>query len=778
MKLAAALDRWLPTRAELRTFALGSVLPLLVVMVGRVVVAWPTIAEEGLVEALPIQVGEWNFWFGWGWGWWLGYRLIGRYAPRLTTWTFRLLSVIIALCSVLELAYYQTTGDRVDLDALGYVFSDLRRVWPVLLSELSAGRMAALWGVALLCLSPAFLRASSAPGRWRNLLFFSGLGYALYTEVDGRPRPASDIKTLADGIVENLVFDGIDRYYEEVIPPAPGELAGVEVAVRPDLRRPNIVVVFLESVGAHVTTPYAPALQTTPNLARLAASGLRVQEMTAVVPHTSKALVATLCGDWPYLRAKVREARPGGLPGRCLPELLAEGGYRSAFFQTARGDFEHRAGLVRNMGFERFWGRSVFERPDFDANSYFGLDERAMLEPTLAWATEDSDQPFFAVYLTLTSHHDYIVPNHWPTTEWPGETGKKAKYLASVNYVDDFLGRLLDAYEAAGLMQDTIFVILGDHGEGMGEHGRSQHDQVIYEEGLRVPAVLYGPAWLGPPGEIGGHRQQIDVLPTVLDLAGLDVVPGTARGTSLFDAAPERVLYASCWRGPRCVARREGSQKLVDLYRDGPLRLYDLALDPGEKAQDNAGLDRAALLPLQADVREWRARVLGRYEALDLAWQDRVMSPDTSAAHTTWGEGLSMLGCALPSHEVLPGETFWIDCRWRAEVPMDEAVRARVTVAAGGLSEDSLWEPGDGELPVWEWRPGHAVADAVAAAVPLGAPPGPATVTLSWERYGGDPLGEAPLTVALGTVQVGELFAPTPGPSRGLPPARERLASP
>lgn len=778
MKIRDALDRWLPTRAEISIFGLGSLLPWLVLAIGRVIVTWPTLALEGLTEALPIQVGEWNFWTGWGWGWWLGYRLIGRILPRVTTWTFRLLSTTLCLFATLELVYYQTTGDRLDLDVLSYVLGDVRRIWPVLLSELSLGRGLALWAVAMFCLLPAFRRVPTAPGRWRNALWLLCLGSALLTEVTGRPKPVSEIKTLADGIVENLVFDGIDRYYEVVIPPDPDALDGVEVVVRPELLRPNIVIVLLESVGAHATTPYTPTLQTTPNLARLAANGLLVRNLTTVVPHTSKALVATLCGEVPYLRAKVRESRPGGLPGPCLPELLAQVGYRSAFFQTARGDFENRTGLVHNMGFDRFWGRSVLERAGFEANSYFGVDDRAMLEPGLAWSLSQPEQPFFAVYLTLTSHHDYVVPSHWPTTDWPGETGRKAKYLASVNYVDDFLGRLVDAYEEAGLMQDTVFVILGDHGEGMGEHGRWQHDQVIYEEGLRIPGVIYGPDVLAMTGVIEGHHQQLDVLPTVLDLAGLDPVPGTLPGRSLFLAPEDRVLYHSCWRGPRCLARREGEQKFIDLYRDGPLRVYNLEADPNEAAHVTETVDRLTLQDLQTDTRDWRARVLGRYEAIDERWRLAVQSPDTSPAAATWDGRLSMLSCELAPIEVLPGESFWIPCRWRAEIPMDEAVRARVAVRVGALVQEEIWEPGDGELPVWEWAPDHAIAEDVRATVPLSAPPGPASVTLTWERYGGDPLGREPLVVELGAVNVGLLPATRPGPSLSLPPARERRASP
>lgn len=129
-----------------------------------------------------------------------------------------------------------------------------------------------------------------------------------------------------------------------------------------------------------------------------------------------------------------------------------------------------------------------------------------------------------------------------------------------MRYVDDFVGRLVRGYEERGLAENTLFVILGDHGEGFGEHGVYQHDLTIYEEGLHVPLVMAGAGALeGRTGTIAGNRQQIDVLPTILDVLDMPVEAGTLRGATLLEPAPEgRVLFHSCWRSHRCLARREG----------------------------------------------------------------------------------------------------------------------------------------------------------------------------------------------------------------------------
>ncbi|MFN7146084.1 MAG: LTA synthase family protein, partial [Myxococcota bacterium] len=561
--LRRALATLVPSRAEAWTYGFGSLLPFALLAAARTRLAWGDLDPARHLDLATVQLGEWSLWAVWGWAWWLGARLVGRFAPRAWRALFHCLTAALCVVSALDLAYYETTGSRADWEMLAYGLGDITRVWPVVASELSAGRIAVVVGLFVACLAPLLRARREGPAGWRAAPWALALVSVAWMEGSERPSPAAPLRPLQASLVDTLFWDGVERLGEEVVLPSPDALVPLAVEARPDARRPNVVLVFLESVGAKSTTAYTPTLKTTPTLAKMAEEGLRVENLTTVVPHTSKALVATLCGDWPYLRAEMREASPGGLPGRCLPELLEDVGYRTAFFQPARGDFEDRIGLVHEMGFDTFRPRGLLESPGYEKNNYFGIDDRVMIEPGLEWSTAERGQPFLATYLTLTSHHDYTVPSHWPTKSWTGVAGRRGKYLAAVNYVDDFLGRLVDAYGKAGLLGNTVFVVVGDHGEGFNEHGRSQHDLVIYEEGLRVPAVIWGPGVLDRTGVIEGARQQIDILPTVLGLAGVDVVGGATRGTDLLAAVDGRVLYHSCWRAHRCLARRDGEDKVI-----------------------------------------------------------------------------------------------------------------------------------------------------------------------------------------------------------------------
>ncbi|MDP2317067.1 MAG: LTA synthase family protein [Pseudomonadota bacterium] len=667
-----------------------------------------------------------------------------RHAPRRAAFVARYglpaFGTALLVLSITELTFFSVTGGRGDLEVLLFALEDLPQVAPVFMSEVKAWQLAAIAIAVLIGLSPSLVRARRVPpvyGRGALLLLVP----VLLMEVDGRPRPRKDLRILQASLIEQLWWDGMERIGDETIPPTPEELEPVRL-VRTEEKPPfNVVLILLESVAAQSTSVYQAEYDTTPHLAALAQKGWWARSMYSVVPHTSKAIITTMCGTWPRLVSEIRESRPGGLPDRCLPELLGELGYRSAFFQTADEGFENRGGLVHRMGFDLFRSRDTLRGPAFEDVNYFGIEDRAMIDPGLAWS-KTGDEPFFATYLTLTSHHDYKTPSYWPKIAFGKAKGRQAQYFNAVRYVDDFVGRLIDAYEDAGLADNTLFVIQGDHGEAFGEHGRSMHDLVIYEEGLHIPLILYGPGVLAGTGVIEGPRQQIDVVPTLLDLLGVKTEGGYLPGTSLLSAVDEaRSLFHSCWRSHRCLSRRTGDKKIIDHFRDAPMQHFDLASDPKERTDLRSELPPEALASARADMRSWRARVNGRYEAVEARHLAAAQTPDDAPAVASWAGRMDLLGCTILTPEVLPAEAVWLRCRWRANQELAQAWR--VDLRLEGSDVETWGEPAvtdlpplDGLLPTFQWLPGVAVEDDLRVFVPPGAPVGPATVSVGWERYG------------------------------------------
>ncbi|MBK8262330.1 MAG: sulfatase-like hydrolase/transferase [Nannocystis sp.] len=361
-----------------------------------------------------------------------------------------------------------------------------------------------------------------------------------------------------------------------------GEEAGEVGEVEAPDERLNVVLVVLESIRWDAATPYSPALPTTPFLERFAADNVRVETIYTVVPHTTKALVPIHCGRYPAISKAIVETAPGALGRGCLAARLAAAGYATFFIQPAREGFENRSGLVANFGFKEFAGKESLPSAGFDESSYFGFEDDIMLGPALAWV-DAQEGPFFLAVLTLTAHHDYTPPAGFATQHFVDDPVQN-DYLNAVAYTDRFVEKLHLGLDARGLLEETIVVVVGDHGEAFGEHGRFQHDNVIWEEGLRVPLVIGGPG-VGPPGRvIEGLFQTIDVAPTLATLLGLTPTAEDALGVDLLRSDGHERLFFSCWADERCLAMREGARKAIHHFGALPDEVFDLVADPSEKS--------------------------------------------------------------------------------------------------------------------------------------------------------------------------------------------------
>lgn len=349
--------------------------------------------------------------------------------------------------------------------------------------------------------------------------------------------------------------------------------------------RPNVVFVVLESTRYSVTSPYATDerfRRVTSNLQMLADDGLVVEQAYTTVPHTSKALVGIFCGQFPRKELDILEAEPGGISYNCLPRILDQAGYQTAFFQSAIGTYENRHGLVGNMGFGHVRTQEQLPGKGFASVGYFGADDGIMVKPAIEWmkARKNGKEPFFVGMLTVVSHHPYAVPHKEPDISTPDKA--YLAYEMAVHSTDVFLGRLIEEMRSAGLLTNTLIVVTGDHGEGFGEHGPRMHNGTAYEEGMRVPMVLYGPDVLRKTGRLGGLRQHLDLMPTVLDLAGIQVSQ-PLPGSSLLSGNGHEQIAMQCWYQDYCaVGIDQSGEKLIYWYGKRPLESFDLRDDSAE----------------------------------------------------------------------------------------------------------------------------------------------------------------------------------------------------
>jgi arylsulfatase A-like enzyme len=187
------------------------------------------------------------------------------------------------------------------------------------------------------------------------------------------------------------------------------------------------------------------------------------------------------------------------------------------------------------------------------------------------------------------------------------------KYLNTVRYQDFFLKNLFEQYKKLGLYEDTVFVVLGDHGEGFGEHGLRQHDNVIYNEGLRIPFLVHDPRQQNG-GRIEPPINGLDVLPSVTDLLGYNVEGGTYPGASVLNAPEGRTLMASCYQENRCLTSIEGQKKYIYYYGNKEAEYYDLSTDPRERENLADEQSPEKLERLRDSLLVWQAQVKSSYE--------------------------------------------------------------------------------------------------------------------------------------------------------------------
>lgn len=348
--------------------------------------------------------------------------------------------------------------------------------------------------------------------------------------------------------------------------------------------RRNVIIVMLESANYKRSSFGDPKADRTPFIAKLARRGLWASNMRAVLPHSSKSIFSIHCGVYPDMRRRIIE-HSEDFPHNCLPEVLGELGYRTAFFQSANGEFEARPRLVHNMGFEEYYAR---EQIHGERTTVINGDDWALIDPFFDWALDETEKkPFFATLFTSLQHINYSFPVRYRKKKCQAEDKVCEERLYDELYeeiVDPFVAEIFERLEDTGLDENTIVVVTGDHGEAFGEHGLWIHDNVYYDEGLRIPHVVWAKDLVDPGTVVDEPRSLIDVYPTVLSLLGVTYDRASLPGVSLTEEQPpEKKRYFRCWYDGYCHGYVQGNQKIVAIPNDNTYFRFDLEKDHEEK---------------------------------------------------------------------------------------------------------------------------------------------------------------------------------------------------
>jgi arylsulfatase A-like enzyme len=403
---------------------------------------------------------------------------------------------------------------------------------------------------------------------------------------------------------------------------------------------PHIILVLVDTLRADAVGCYDARHPVTPHLDAIAGEGIRFSTAIASAPWTVPSISSLLTSRHPSEHGQGTQRRLSGPEPTTLAQALSGQGYETAAFVEL-------AWPLLTRGFQTY--DEVFTNPPERLSHPGQVAAAQTFSHAITWMTSRHKRPFFMLVHTFEVH-DYFAGKpyqkafareslpayHGPYLEWAVRDASRgfgtdvidgllkagpddiafvrAGYDGAVRAVDAQIGRLDAALAAAGLSDRTILVVTSDHGEGLSpELKRVHHGGRLHDDLLKVPLVVRWPRHLSA-GVVDTPVQLLDVMPTLLALAGVPPLPGL-RGQSLVTPAPRgaawlggaqfrpRVLpprsafaeesaMAVDASGHRVVssglqaAVRTGSAKLIE----GPagLELYDLARDPEEK-ENRAG---------------------------------------------------------------------------------------------------------------------------------------------------------------------------------------------
>ncbi|MEM0965860.1 MAG: arylsulfatase [Verrucomicrobiota bacterium] len=409
-----------------------------------------------------------------------------------------------------------------------------------------------------------------------------------------------------------------------------------------EARKPNVIYILADDLGYGDLGSYGQAKVPTPNLDRLAESGMRFTDhysgSSVCAPARSSLLTGLHTGRTP-IRGNAERQPEGQVPMPAntytVAHYLQHFGYQTAVFGKWGLGYPGSVSDPLKMGFDRFYGYNCQRM----AHSYYPAwlwddDQREFLSgntrsfqnrdyapdfiqrEVLSFINQNKDQPFFIYYAIIQPHADMDAPEEYmekfrgkfpeeqPYEEdyYLGQEEPYTAFAAMITILDEYVGELMEEIDRLGLAEDTLILFSSDNGphdEGGAnpEYFNSSGDfrgikRDLYEGGIRVPLIASWPGHIAP-GSVSDHPSAFwDFFPTMVDLVkkrsyaatdGISFLP-TLLGEE--DQEQHEYLY---WEFPQKGGRlavRSGKWKGVryNVHKDpsSTLELYNLEIDPGE----------------------------------------------------------------------------------------------------------------------------------------------------------------------------------------------------
>jgi arylsulfatase A-like enzyme len=565
--------------------------------------------------------------------------------------------------------------------------------------------------------------------------------------------------------------DGIDQDCDgkdaSVSVLTPARFAPVPRTVPRDL---NLLLITLDTVRADHLGCYGYQRPTSPAIDHLAAEGALFLNGWAHAPSTRYSMPAIATGRWPSA-IKWDESiwwpriAPG--VGTLAEALKAEGYFTAAFYSYEYFSLTDRRGFERGVDLYRADRATLHHAVNGPMESH-GSSSREIADDTIAFLEEHQTDKFFLWIHFYDPHLSYEPhPELLPSFG----SSRVDLYDGEIRFTDLHVGRVLERLHGLGLWDRTAVVVTGDHGEGFGEHGVTEHGFDLYAAQTKVPLIVRVPGLAAR--RVVAPAGHVDLAPTLVNLArgsarsgflGRSLVPELVGSSPSTPVAVFQEVTSE--RGKKRALVTEDLHLIWNWTPDNTTECYDYRADPGERRDLWGRSVDTACRKLKSDL---QGMVSALSVPADVAQKLKggvfpagmPVPPPAGSLDATIGDVVKVAGYSVTPGVARPG----------GEIELAILFECKKTVTGGWRFFFHLMGPGgsfrnldhvpvDGVMPPDRWRSGQRILDRLRIPFPAGTPRGPYNVIIGLYR-GGDRLPIVPATLSdghkalrLATIQV------------------------
>lgn len=443
-------------------------------------------------------------------------------------------------------------------------------------------------------------------------------------------------------------------------------------------RRPNVVFVLTDDQGSVDANCYGATDLHTPNIDLLAKTGVKFTQFYVAAPVCSPSRASLLTGKNPHAAGLPGNASSheghGGMPTEqiTIAEIMQQAGYHTAHvgkwhlgyseetMPLAQGfdySYGHMGGCIDNYSHFFYWngpnrhdlwenGKEIWE----DGKYFPDLMSKKVDE----YLEEHQKDPFFLYYAINMPHYPLQPTKKW-RDEYKDMEMPRRDYAAFVSTIDERIGRVLDKLEELGLRENTIVVYQSDHGHstedrtfgGGGNAGPYRGAKFsLFEGGIRVPSIISYPALIPNDEARNQMAVNVDWLPTLAQLCGVENLPSNLEGKSLVPLlknakikTPHEVFH---WKSGMGWAIRKGDWKLLGNPYD-PTKKAKLDPQKDKLFLVNMKMDSTEMINLADEYPEKLRELTNEYLKWEYASEDDLPKERRNITNIAKGKKITLL---------------------------------------------------------------------------------------------------------------------------------------